>query len=360
VPRNELPELDLDLWFLSAAELLPEYSLVRDEILAEQMGKSHVYRKRQRGREMSVEAIRRSLPIWGERVGIGERRKRLSQILIGRNSAASAISEFFKEYYDNQMGFHTRDTDDMVPYPGPHELFAALIVTAGPKKALQCVKKYREFYWGEREPAGGGYESGWKRHGRVSRYETPLPVFCLAMDMPSQSPERFGFLMDLPPSVLICNEEEAKELIEYVFSAMDSSIKKNYKEAKGGLRDEYGRKKSGYRLKNYRIGLAGITDDYFPTIGTFDHKMEDHTVLGLLLRKYPSLMEIVAGYGWSSIVSDVYLESADGEAVYFRDADEDARESEVEGSQFEKQIGDEITELLVSPAHWHLSRSIVP
>jgi len=333
---------------------------VRDEILAEQMGKSHVYRKRQRGREMSVEAIRRSLPIWGERVGIGERRKRLSQILIGRNSAASAISEFFKEYYDNQMGFHTRDTDDMVPYPGPHELFAALIVTAGPKKALQCVKKYREFYWGEREPAGGGYESGWKRHGRVSRYETPLPVFCLAMDMPSQSPERFGFLMDLPPSVLICNEEEAKELIEYVFSAMDSSIKKNYKEAKGGLRDEYGRKKSGYRLKNYRIGLAGITDDYFPTIGTFDHKMEDHTVLGLLLRKYPSLMEIVAGYGWSSIVSDVYLESADGEAVYFRDADEDARESEVEGSQFEKQIGDEITELLVSPAHWHLSRSIVP
>ena len=157
---------------------------MRDEILAEQMGKSHVYRKRQRGREMSVEAIRRSLPIWGERVGIGERRKRLSQILIGRNSAASAISEFFKEYYDNQMGFHTRDTDDMVPYPGPHELFAALIVTAGPKKALQCVKKYREFYWGEREPAGGGYESGWKRHGRVSRYETPLPVFCLAMDMP--------------------------------------------------------------------------------------------------------------------------------------------------------------------------------
>ena len=333
---------------------------MRDEILAEQMGKSHVYRKRQRGREMSVEAIRRSLPIWGERVGIGERRKRLSQILIGRNSAASAISEFFKEYYDNQMGFHTRDTDDMVPYPGPHELFAALIVTAGPKKALQCVKKYREFYWGEREPAGGGYESGWKRHGRVSRYETPLPVFCLAMDMPSQSPERFGFLMDLPPSVLICNEEEAKELIEYVFSAMDSSIKKNYKEAKGGLRDEYGRKKSGYRLKNYRIGLAGITDDYFPTIGTFDHKMEDHTVLGLLLRKYPSLMEIVAGYGWSSVVSDVYLESADGEAVYFEDADEDARESEVEGSQFEKQIGDEITELLVSPAHWHLSRSIVP
>lgn len=333
---------------------------MRDEILAEQMGKSHVYRKRQRGREMSVEAIRRSLPIWGERVGIGERRKRLSQILIGRNSAASAISEFFKEYYDNQMGFHTRDTDDMVPYPGPHELFAALIVTAGPKKALQCVKKYREFYWGEREPAGGGYESGWMRHGHVSRYETPLPAFCLAMDMPSQSPERFGFLMDLPPSVLICNEEEAKELIEYVFSAMDSSIKKNYKEAKGGLRDEYGRKKSGYRLKNYRIGLAGITDVYFPIIGTFDHKMEDHTVLGLLLRKYPSLMEIVAGYGWSSIVSDVYLESADGEAVYFRDADEDARESEVEGSQFEKQIGDEITELLVSPAHWHLSRSIVP
>ena len=113
-------------------------------------------------------------------------------------------------------------------------------------------------------------------------------------------------------------------------------------------------------MKNYRIGLAGITDVYFPTIGTFDHKMEDHTVLGLLLRKYPSLMEIVAGYGWSSVVSDVYLESADGEAVYFEDAEEDARESEVEGSQFEKQIGDEITELLVSPAHWHLSRSIVP
>tara|TARA_B100001250_G_scaffold407739_1_gene428989 strand:- start:623 stop:1678 length:1056 start_codon:yes stop_codon:yes gene_type:complete len=351
VSRNELPELDLDLWFLSAAELLPEYSLVRDEILAEQMGKSHVYRKGKAGREMSVEAIRRSLPIGG---GIGERRKRLSQILIGRNSAASAISEFFKEQGDKQMGHHTRDTDNMVPYPGPHELFAALIVTAGPKKAFQSIKKYREFYYGEYE------QLGWIRHDSASRHDTPLPAFCLPMEMPTQSPERFGFLMDLPPSVLICNEEEAKELIEYLFSAMGSSIKKNYKEAKGGLRDEYGGEKSGYRLKNYRIGLAGITDVYFPTIGTFDHKMEDHTVLGLLLRKYPSLMEIVAGYGWSSVVSDVYLESADGEAVYFEDAEADARESEVEGSQFEKQIGDEITELLVSPAHWHLSRSIVP
>ena len=41
-------------------------------------------------------------------------------------------------------------------------------------------------------------------------------------------------------------------------------------------------------------------------------------------------------------------------------ADEDARESEVKGSQFEKDIGEEITGKLVSPAYWHLSRSIVP
>ena len=356
MPRNELPELDLDLWFLAAADMLPEYSLVRDEILAEQMGKSHVYRRKHSGREMSVEAINRSLPIWRERVGIGERRKRLSQILIGRKSAASALSDYFKEHCDDQMNYHRRDPDQMVSFPGPHELFAALIVTAGPISAFECIKEYREFYYGDYEA------EGWVMHVANSSHDVPSPAFCLPLEHPQQSVERFGTLMDLPPSVLICNEEEAKELIEYLFSAMDSSIKKNYKNAKDGLKDEYGRKIEGFRMKNYRIGLAGITHVYSPKVTSFDHKMEDHTVLGLLLRKYPSLMEIVAGYGWNSVVSDVYLESADGEAVYFTDADEDARESEVKGSQFEKQIVDEINEneLLVSPAHWHLSRSIVP
>ena len=57
-------EVDIDLWFFAAAERLEEFSLVRDEILAEQRGKSHLYRRKPRGRAMSESGIKRSLQVF--------------------------------------------------------------------------------------------------------------------------------------------------------------------------------------------------------------------------------------------------------------------------------------------------------
>ena len=59
---NFPPSIDLDVWHFTAAEEFEQYSLVRDELLQMQVGKSHLFRKPDK-KGISKEAISMSLKI---------------------------------------------------------------------------------------------------------------------------------------------------------------------------------------------------------------------------------------------------------------------------------------------------------
>lgn len=366
------PEVDIDLWFFAAAERLEEFSLVRDEILAEQRGRSHLYRRKPKGRTMSEAGIKRSLEVFnapthsGERfrnnARIGERRERISQVLIDKKNASKPISEFISSQC--QLVMDEGDSSE-VPlfYPISDELLAALIVSGGAKTAMGSLENYHKWYqenFNFFPETQSNMSVDWLKQWH---FEMPSLDLCWHISgrwvsTISTGPwsYRRGFILQLPTASLICNEREAMELIDYAFSRISKAIKKNYNGPfksyiSHGMYDSWKRDSGdrkmvqGYvKQANYRIALGGDgwDDDFFSQYGTLDddENLEKHTTLGLLIRKYPSLMSVIEKYGWIS-VGGKFGVNEDGEFLHDNDEED----------------GDFIQ---CSPCFWHLSRSTIP
>jgi hypothetical protein len=366
------PEVDIDLWFFAAAEKLEEFSLVRDEILAEQRGRSHLYRRKHKGRTMSESGIKRSLEVfnapthsgegWGFRnnARIGERRERISQVLIDKKNASKPISEFISSKCQLAMN-DGESSGEALFYPISDELLAALIVSGGPRAAMDTVRKYHKWHQEKWCFTPAGIDCDW-----LMQYHFEMPGLYLCEHVGhgwtrgvSTGPwsHRKGFVVRLPTASLICNEKEAIELVGHVFDGIAKSIKKNYngvfkRYTKAGrydtwIRDNQERKEvEGYlNQANYRIALGGEGWDspHFDHYGNLedDENLENHTILGLLIRKYPSLVAVIEKYGWTS-VGGKFGVSKKGEEIIIEDED------------------DEEELLCCSPCYWHLSRSTTP
>ena len=365
-----VPEkVDSDIWCFAAAEKLEESSLVRDEILSEQRGRSHLYRRKPKAREMSAAAIGKSLQIFNSPkypgAGIGERRERISQILVNHKTASESISKYLEEECKSVMedarvpseGWTTEESP--LFYPVSDELLAALIVSGGPKKAMDAVEKYNTWHQTE---WGWFYDSIPPDDDdclKKSDFELPELSYCESLlanwQRGDHESERGGFDLRLPAASLICNEREAKELIDYVFTKIEQSVKNNYngffkRYFRAGrfvswIREEEDRKEVIERAEfaNYRIALGGDPDSESETKMVNLENLEDHSILGLLLRKYPSLIEEVSKYGWTSVAAPIGI-------------DESGRE--VENPEWDWD--DDECFPLSSLSFWHLSRSIVP
>ena len=359
-------EVDIDLWFFAAAERLEEFSLVRDEILAEQRGKSHLYRRKPRGRAMSESGIKRSLQVFnaqtyrGERfrnnARIGERRERISQILIDKKSASKSISEFISN--ECQQVIEDRNwhyDENPLFYPISDELLAALIVSGGPKKAMDSLEKYHKWHQEEIDY----FDPKMQENSTVDWLKNKsfaMPDLDLCTSIETGWSGRRGFILRLPTASLICNEQEAMELIDYAFSRISKSIKRNYDGpfktyinsgryiSRKRNSDERKMVRRYVKQANYRIALGGDgwTQDYFSQHGTLDddENLELHTILGLLIRKYPNLMSIIEKYGWESVGGKFGVRET-GEYLHTKDR---------EGDDF----------IQCSPCFWHLSRTTIP
>ena len=361
------PKVDIDIWFFAAADRLEEFSLVRDEILAEQRGKSHLYRRKSKGRAMSESGIKRSLQVFNSRTyhgerfrnnaRIGERRERISQILIDKKSASKSISEFIST--ECQQVIEARNWHyDKNPlfYPISDELLAALIVSGGPKKAMDSLLKYHKWYQAEIDHFNPKMQENtgedWLRN-----FSFAMPDLDLCTSIQSGLSSRRGFILQLPTASLICNEQEAMELIDYVFSRISKSIKRNYNgpfktyinsgRYISWKRDSDERKMvRGYvKQANYRIALGGDgwgRGSFFSQYGTLDDdkNLEEHTTLGLLIRKYPSLLSIIEKYGWASIGGKFGVRET-GEYLHTKDREDPGF-------------------IRCSPCFWHLSRTTIP
>ena len=360
------PKVDIDIWFFAAADRLEEFSLVRDEILAEQRGKSHLYRRKSKGRAMSESGIKRSLQVFNSRTyhgerfrnnaRIGERRERISQILIDKKSASKSISEFIST--ECQQVIEARNwhyDENPLFYPISDELLAALIVSGGPKKAMDSLVKYHKWYQAEIDYFNPKMQEN-NSVDWLKDVSFAMPDLDLCTSIESGWSGRRGFILQLPTASLICNEQEAMELIDYVFSRISKSIKRNYNGPfktyiNSGTyiswkRDSGGRKMvRGYvKQANYRIALGGDGwgRSYFSQYGTLDDdkNLEKHTTLGLLIRKYPSLLSIIEKYGWASVGGKFGVRET-GEYLHTKDREDPGF-------------------IRCSPCFWHLSRTTIP
>tara|TARA_B110000008_G_scaffold158983_1_gene159752 strand:+ start:145 stop:1239 length:1095 start_codon:yes stop_codon:yes gene_type:complete len=359
------PKVDIDLWFFAAAERLEEFSLVRDEILSEQRGKSHLYRRKPKGRSMSESGIKRSLQVFNARINhgerfrnnarIGERRERISQILIDKKTASKAISDFISS--ECQLVIKNRRYDDKTLfYPISDELLAALIICGGAKTAMNSLEKYHKWHQKEIEYFNLQMQSN-NSVDWLKSYSFSMPDLDLCTSIESGWSGRRGFILRLPTASLICNEEEAMELIDYAFSRISKAIKKNFNGPfktyiDSGMYESWKRSPKERKLvqgyveqANYRIALGGKgwDTDYFTHYGTLedDENLENHTILGLLIRKYPRLMTVVEKYGWVS-EGGKFAVNEEGEFLYKGDEEDDYSFS------------------YCSPCFWHLSRSTIP
>ena len=255
-------DVDLDLWHFSAADRFEQYSLVRDELLAMQNGKSHLYRRRKKS-SMSKAALLKSLetlnsPIYERseysysfrnNASIGERRNRIGQIIgsgkTGTTALLSHMSGILDGIIDGKIDFHfdrslTRNSGgkrNILYMPISEELVAASMVMAGPKKTMQVFVKYLN----------------WRLKGARREVQPDIAW--------------------LPVSSLILTETESEELLRFVFSKISRS----------------------FARKNRHYVIELVQDQYRG--GT---ALDNLTVLGMLLRKYPKLIDMLEKKGWES------------------------------------------------------------
>ena len=279
------------------------------------------------------------------------------QILIDKKSASKSISEFISSECQQVIEARNWHYERSQPlfYPISDELLAALIVSGGPKKAMDSLGKYHKWYQAEIDYFNPKMQEN-NSVDWLKDVSFAMPDLDLCTSIETGWSGRRGFVLRLPTASLICNEQEAMELIDYAFSRISKSIKRNYNGPfksyiSHGIYDSWKRDSGGRKMvqgyvkqANYRIALGGDgwSDDFFSQYGTLDddENLEKHTTLGLLIRKYPSLMSVIEKYGWIS-VGGKFGVNEDGEFLHDDDEEED---------DF----------IQCSPCFWHLSRSTIP
>jgi|ETNmetMinimDraft_12_1059888.scaffolds.fasta_scaffold50950_1 hypothetical protein len=300
---------DLDEWYHHVLGSMPDYSLIKDEMISEERGHKNVFRRNHKGRSSSPKGVRLKLETISHgsdhhhrEVPIQERRQIFSGILVDRKTSSLEIEKYIRE---------TAALD----FPVHDEIWAALLFTAGPAKFANLVLDFTHFdsINSINEEYEQRLEKGFLEHLSQDYFS----------DYYNLSKQKFAYRVDygkLPIAILLCNLEEAKtvvttllrrtnEWLDKLSSVNIDPIINSWKQSniQSGIGDDgigVG-EPLGHLLVKTIEGARRIRDGEDPFTAEIEMNSDGEGLgesifdpIQLLFLKFPELYEVASNLGW--------------------------------------------------------------
>lgn len=284
----KIPKCDIGNWYRHYISTLDDYNLVKDELIAEEIGRHNVFRRKHNGRGLSSKGVHSKLNMIVEKrdtyhgeVPIQERRQHFTGIMIDRKTSGSAIGDWLEKKYSGWRGFGEGKVEN--------EVLASFLVCSGPRN---FAKKLVILPWGEyTAPAGincHGHTSGDDEYWTGSIAQHPPWVN-----------------ISLPICALIFTEIEAKNIVDSLLVQLNNLISTKSIIGDG---EEYSTYSSDIDKLDWKVPISGKRshkdtpasenfrtgeDVFWPPVRT-----SSSVDIGAIFLKFPSLFDVAKKLGW--------------------------------------------------------------